>query len=233
MIVSRPTGTKYIFQGLLKLPLLRKFSLSIGFIKDEEWVLLQEFLNKQTNLESINLIVYSPPSTRSRFESQKLHLESFIKALENKPLLKFIKLKSAYWSLEALSKGFGHLTTKSQLRILRIEASDETITTHTKSSERVKGLCNFIKNQKDTLKTLQISLAFAPEENTVTCLAEAISKVREAFNTISERSSHFFLNPLPPHPSERYKVLTFNTLPPLLYLSLDTLDRHYFFQSNH
>jgi len=131
---------------------------------------------------------------------------NFIQALDEKPLLKALELKSNYWSLEALSRGFSKLKMKNQLVKLRFEGSDDTITSNEKSWRRIEGLCNFIKNQKESLKILQVSLPFVFEENIVTHIAEAISKVP----TLKELN--FSVNPSFSHNVEEIQRYYENTL---------------------
>jgi len=177
-IMSRSMGTSYIFRGFLKLPLLKKFSLNISFIKNQDWDLLQQFLTHQNNLESLQLSTNLEPCTSARFIQQNKYLESTIQCLENKTLLKCLKIRSTYWSLEALSNGLSHLTKMTnQFHTLELEASDETITSQTKPWKRIDGLCQFIKNQSESLKTLRVYLPLVLDDNVVVHVAEAISKM--------------------------------------------------------
>jgi len=66
---------------------------------------------------------------------------------------------------------------QNQLETLRLEASDDTITSDQRSWKRVEGLCNFIENQRDSLKTLQIWVPLVLEENIINHIGKAISNL--------------------------------------------------------
>lgn len=178
-ILQRPEGTKYFFKGFLHLPLLKKFSLYINFIQPTNWSKLEKFLQKQNNLDLLSLHVTRELPITSDYLSQNRYLEKIIKDLENKPKLKSLDLRSRFWSLEALSKGFSHLTMTNQLHTLKFEGSDETITSDEKLWKRVEGLCKFMKNQKESLRKLEINLPLALDDKLVTHVAEAASKLTE------------------------------------------------------
>jgi len=178
-IRSRSIGSHYLFKGFLKLPFLKKFSLHINFMKNNDWVLLQQFVKDQKNLESFGLTITNQPGTRPRYLQQNAYLEGLIKCLEGKHLLKSLEFRSGYWSLEAISKGLAHLNMVNQLQTLKFEGSDDTVTSDQKPWKRVEGLCNFIKNQKESLEKLWVFLPFVLEDNPVTHIAEAISKLTQ------------------------------------------------------
>jgi len=179
-IENRSNGTTNIFRGFLQLPMLRKFSLKISSIKSNEWELLEKFLNNQRNLESLSLQISNYPSTRVHHIIQSDHLQCIILGFENKPLLKSLKLKSCFWSLRTLSMGLGCLSKMNQFESLKFEASDETIISAEKNSlKRIEGLCQFIKNQKDSLKKLQASISLVLDENVVVNIADAVSKLTQ------------------------------------------------------
>ena len=175
----RSTGTHYIFQGFLKLPLLKNFTLMITFLSKQDWVLFEEFLTSQNNLESFSLSLMSGPCVRTCYLQHGEAIERIIKSLQNKPFLRSLELDLVFCSLEAISKGLGSLKMMNQLQNLKIQAIDETVTSETKGWKRVEGLCKFIKNQKDSMKTLDISLPIAFEENVVTKIGEAFSKLTQ------------------------------------------------------
>ena len=176
-IVKRPLGTAFLFRGFLCLPLLKTFSLNINFIKSDDWMLLEQFLRNQNNLESLCLSVTQEYFNRQRYLCQNDHLEKIIKGLQNKPFLRSLDLVSHFWPLEALSKGLSHLNFTNQLSIFRFGGFDDTITSAEKVWKRVEGLCKFIKSQKDSLKEVKMAVTLALEENLVIHLAEAISKI--------------------------------------------------------
>jgi len=176
--MCRSVGTGYFFKGFLELPLLRKFSLEIMFIKNEEWEILKEFLTNQEKLEFLLLRLSYPTLSQARYIQQNAYLESIIKTLHNKKSLTSLHIKSPGWSLEALSKGLSHLRNfENQLKSFSFEASDDTIFSKENVWIRVEGLCNFIKNQKESLVQLNASLPIALEDRIVNEIAEAISKL--------------------------------------------------------
>jgi len=178
-IHHRPRGESYIFQGLLKLPLLKKFSLKLPFITNQEWVLLDKFLRKQTNLESFRISIIQAPSSKARYLLQNIYLKNIIACLENNKSLKSLELQLSFRSLEAVSQGLARLGMTNQLQSLKFEGIDDNITSQTKSEARVEGLCNFIKNQKESLKLVKISLPLVLEESIVAHIGEAISELKQ------------------------------------------------------
>ncbi len=117
-ILQRPEGSKYFFQGFLHLPLLKEFSLYINFIQPTDWSNLQMFLRGQKNLELLSINVSRELPMIYDYLIQNQYIEIVIKDLENKTKLKSLSLRSRFWSLEALSKGFSHLTMINQLHTL-------------------------------------------------------------------------------------------------------------------
>jgi len=190
---SRPKGSYNLFKGLLVLPLIKKLSIGISFVKKDDWNCLQQFMKKQKNLESFSLIIWDQASSKDRYLEQNLYFEDLIKCLENTPSLKSLELKSEFWSLEALSKGLSHLTRVNCLKSFIFEGSDDTMNSDAKSWERVKGLCNFIKNQKASLEKLGVFLPLANEDSVVTYIAEAMTeliKLKELQFSINSRQGH-------------------------------------------
>jgi len=184
----RSVGTHHIFQGFLKLPLLKSFTLVITFLSKSDWALFEQFLTCQNNLESLSLTLMSGPCVRECYLQQGASVERIIKGLSNKNLLRSLELDLVFCSLEAISKGLGSLKMINQFHTLKLQAIDDTVTSQTKGWKRVEGLCKFIKNQKDSLKTLEISLPIAFEENVVTKIGEAFSKLTQL------RKLHFLFN---------------------------------------
>ncbi len=177
-ITERSLNTGYIFQGLSKLPLLKEFYFSINFIKNQEWALLQQFFKGQRNLEELYISLKGHrTSSKSRYLQQNAFIQTIIQDLNDKTSLKSLTLRADYWSLESISKGLASLPFVNQLHTFRLEASDDTVFSQEKLRKRVEGLCNFIKNQSESLTTLYIVLPCALEENIATHIAEAISKL--------------------------------------------------------
>lgn len=176
-IMCRPEETTYLFKGFLHFPLLRRFSLRIPSIKEEDWALFEMFMRSQNNLESFSPSIRCQPPTFGWYQIQNFHLGNMIRDFENKPHLKSLQLRSAFWSLGTISKALCSLTMINQLEELKLEASDETTISQEKPWKRLEGLCNFIKNQKGSLKKLSVILPCVLEDNVLTHLAEAISKL--------------------------------------------------------
>jgi len=174
---SRPIGSYNFFKGLLVLPLIKKLTIGICFVKKDDWTCLQQFMKKQKNLESFSLMIWDQAHSKERYLQQNVYFEELIKCLENTPKLKSLTLKSDFWSLEALSKGLSHLTRVNWLKSFIFQGSDDTMFSDTKPWERVKGLCNFIKNQKGSLEKLGVYLPLTNEDSIVTYIAEAMSEL--------------------------------------------------------
>jgi len=187
---QRSWGTSYIFKGFLELPLLRKFSIYMDFIRNSEWEIMQKFLKEQRKLEEILISMRGQTTSKQRYLQQNIYLENIIRGFEDKKSLKSIHLRAHSWSLEAVSKGFGHLThMKNQVRTLTVEGLDDTVFSSEKVWKRVEGVCNFIKNQSKSLKKLQVFLPCALEENVMTHISEAISHLTKL------RDLHLSVNP--------------------------------------
>ena len=151
----------------------------INFIKDPDWALLRQFLSSQDNLEALSLTVRDAPAAKSQYLHHNSYLENLIKCLKNKAFLISLELKSNYWSLETLSKVLSHLKMKNQLQTFKFAGADDTITSAAKPCKRIEGLCDFIKNQRKSLKALQILLPLIFEECIVIYLADAFSKITQ------------------------------------------------------
>jgi len=176
---GQPIRTTNLFRGFLQLPLLNNFSLTISLLNNEEWELLKQFLRSQNNLESFSLEITDFCSTRSEHLKQSAHLENIIQSFNNKPSLKSLKLKSQYWCLETISKGLSQLKIKNQLQILDIQASDALVSSHQKPSQRIQGLCNFIKNQRESLKTFSLSLPLVIDDEIISQVGKALSELTQ------------------------------------------------------
>jgi len=175
---ERPLGTTWVFRGLLELPSLKYFRMKIPFIKDEEWVLLEEFFSKQNNLIDMRIGINAQRSTKTGYLQQNKHLENVWKFLENKPKLQYLGFKSKTWSLESLSKGLQPIHLP-QLKYIKLKCMDDIFTSASPAEKRVEGLCDFITNHKATLRHLTLNLIFALEIDVIKKLGEAISEVSQ------------------------------------------------------
>ena len=188
-IASRSFGTKYVFEGLKHLPLLKKFSLTINFLRDKEWDLLENFLEGQVNLECLSLTIKADYFIKHRFLRQNAALEKIMQDLNNKPKLKIIELRSPYWSLQSLSNGLAHVVKlTNQIQTFEFQGSDDIIDSEERVWKRVQGLCQFIKNQKKSLQEVSLELGIALEDNLVNHIMEALSKL------VNLRNLHLDIN---------------------------------------
>jgi len=179
-IMSRSIRTKYIFQGMLFLPLLKTFTLRITHLKHEDWRLLNRFITNQRELETFGLYVRLEKGTKEQYFQQNQNLESMIKTFEGHKAIKSLDIQSAYWSLEVLSNGLKHLLKMpNQLKTFRFQGSDDTINSTEKYNKRVEGLCKFLKSQSKSLEELYVRFPLALEENVVSHVCEAVGKLTE------------------------------------------------------
>jgi len=177
---TRPHGTVYLFKAISCLPILNTFSLEITFIEGEEWKLLEEFFQRQQGLISLSLSVSRQRSTKAGYIQQNKYIETYLwRYLKNKPKLKFLKLKSTSWSLESLSNSLEKVPAgmMNQLQCLEIEGLDDTITSTKDAQRRIKGLCEFLKRQKETLKHFRLDLPLIFEVEVFNYLAETIAQL--------------------------------------------------------
>ena len=173
-ISARFPSEDYFFKALLKLPVLKSFSLKIDGIQNEEWVLLQEFLKGQNDLRSLTLEVQREPESKIDYLQQNNALQNIIQDLENKQFLKSLSVKVSFASLGAISQGFAHLSIANQLETLVLEGVEDPI--FSKEKPGVEGFCRFLKSQKDSLKKLELNLPYILEEG-ILLIAEAISNL--------------------------------------------------------
>jgi len=166
-----------IFEGLLKLPLLKEFSLSITCLKNDQWPTLKKFLKKQKNLESLTLSDNRFSLSKEDFRKENSHLKSIVKDLVNKPLLKSLYLKSSVWSLKVLSEGLAGLPMTNQLQSFGFKGSDVSLLKSENLQERLEGLCDFIRNQKGSLEHLEVELPYIFDVKVVNTIAQALSEL--------------------------------------------------------
>jgi len=177
-LALRPLGTKFIFEGLLKLPLLSSFSLRIPFLSSEDMRLLRKFFRKQKDLISISLILTVERTLRRNYLEQNQELTKVIHTFQNTKLQN-LYLASSFWSLEALSDGLKELNMPNQLKSLKLEGFDDILTSTKTCQERIEGMCNFIKQQKGSLRVLFVRLPHVLQQTLVNYICDAISKLEE------------------------------------------------------
>ncbi len=167
----------YFFKQLSHLPLLKKLSLNLPVLKNEEWVFLEQFLKGQEKLESFSLCI--PDLLIAFYPAQEIYLENTIKSLSNKPLLKSLELKSPLWPLKAISQGLSWLKMENQLHMLKIEGNEIVAASDKELVKGVEGLCSFINSQKDSLKIIEISIPFVVQSQILNPILEAISGLNQ------------------------------------------------------
>lgn len=173
----RPIGTRFIFQGFEYLPLLKEFSLQIEFIRLNEWKILEQFLEKQNDLESFKLGVCSGYFSNYKLLVQNPCLEQAISKLNNKPRLRDLSLRSPYWSLSALGNGLKKLHTVNKLACLELQGHHDPHPFVKGGEFGIQGLCEFLKRQKGHLKKLQANLSFVLDEEIMNSVLSAISEI--------------------------------------------------------
>ncbi len=166
----------YLFKAFLKLPFLKKFVFSTSSLNREEWDLFEHFIEKQNRIEELDLNV------RKEFYSyfmQNDNLRSTLKRLKSHQSLTSLSLYFSYFSVEALSQSLSCLKMMNQLHTLKFKVCDDIFNSQTKASDRVEGLCQFLKNHKRSLKVFHMTLKLALEDILVTQIAEAVSHLSE------------------------------------------------------
>jgi len=174
-------NTIFLFIGFLKFPLfLKRFSFDINFIRGEEWVFLQQFLESHNRLESLHIHIREKPSNKSHYSHRNIYLQNLLRSLKNQSFLRDLTLETSFCSLESFSIGLSHLPVmKNQLHTFKFRAIDDTVTSQKMPHKRINGVCEFIKNQKKSLRRLQIAIPFVFEDKIVTKIACAISKLTQ------------------------------------------------------
>jgi len=193
-IMGRPKGTVHIFKGLLCVPsLLDSFVLKIDFLRPEDWLHLGEFLQRQAELRSLSIIIRQRQENRRGYLVQNQYLEDTIKCLKGNKKLTQLNLQCPFWSLETLSKGLRSLGAENQFESLRLEGLDDTITSLERAPKRVEGLCEFIKEQKGSLRYLTLVLPFVLETEIMACLGEAIAQLKNLKRLVLHVNHNFLM----------------------------------------
>jgi len=174
ILPKRPIGTNYFFEGFLELPLLDRFRLDISSIKVSEWENFFKFLQKQSRLVVFMLKIKKERSCHATYLTQEKYLQRFGQYLADKPRLKYLYLNLNYTSLKTISKVLQQSNLSGQISLLDIEAFDDTIT-GTASSE---GLCEFLMNQKNSLKSLNLKIKFIVNSEAMTHICSTISELK-------------------------------------------------------
>jgi len=197
---TRPHGTSYLFKAISFLPNLHAFSLEITFIDSGEWKLLEDFFQRQRSLVSLSLSISRQRSTKTGYIQQNKHIENYLwRYLKSKPNLRYLKLKSTSWSLESISNTLEKVTgIQNQLKCLEIEGLDDTITSTKNAQRRVKGLCEFLLRQRESLRHFRLDLPLIFEVEVFNYIAEVVSKMvkledLEIYMTNGDLSIDYFL----------------------------------------
>jgi len=94
--------------------------------------------------------------------------------LENKPLLKSFKLKSP-WPLEVLAHGLSIISKRNHLENLKIEANFDMVFLGQESWKYFQIFCDFLRNQKQSLKRLYLSLHDVNNDQIFDSLSQTLS----------------------------------------------------------
>ena len=179
VLETRPKGSKFVLQGLINLPLLELFHIEIPFIRDNEWILLDQFFEKQAELASIHFVMSSEPGAPDRYKIRNKQTEDLWRFLEGKPKLQYLTINITHCSLNSLSKGLLNSTITNQLKLLSIEAIDDVgYPAKNAAIERCEGLCVFIDRQKESLIYLEINLPFVLDVNIIEHITSLYSRTK-------------------------------------------------------
>jgi len=179
-VPRRPFGITYFFDGFLKLPQLKCFELNLPFIEDEEWELFDKFMQKQTELVSLTLSLPAKRGSQTGYSHQNEKMIAFIKHLNSMKKLRYLSFEQIFSSIEAFSKGFGELNSiPNQLNSLWFSGLDDTVLSKSNAVERCKGLCEFLRSQKESLKCLTVEIPFVSDVELVNNIFGAISELKE------------------------------------------------------
>jgi len=176
---ERPQGARFLFEGLLEVPLLEMINLKMPFIKGDEWELLKRFFDKQVDLKAITLEILKSRSTKEGYlEQNKCFAEYVGGYLSKKPKLEYVCLRSKLLTVEVLSEALKKVEIRDQLKLFRVSLFDDHLITEKLASERVKGLCDFLISQKESLCYLSLNLLFILESAVIQQLTRAISQMK-------------------------------------------------------
>jgi len=171
---ARPQGTSSLLLGLFELPLLDHFTLNIPFLYEQDWSLLSNFFQKQSQLSLLHLEIPVKRTSKSAYAIQEKHIKDLSTTLQNKPRLKTLKLIFPWNSLQSISDALSHqMTSLESLKIHAFEGPEGN------SKDNIKGLCELIKRQKKSLRSLDLSLGYLVSAEIFTGILEAISELRE------------------------------------------------------
>jgi len=182
-ISYRPLETIFLFIALLHLPLLSHFWIQILFLENEEWNLLFEFLKKQLKIQTITIYLIRDAMSLAIPSQKNLYIEKLHECFENKPDLTDISIRSTYIPISSISKCLERTIMTNQLRSLELNAIE-----FNKSSpdewEQVKGLCEFIRRQKESLRYVKLKFHWIKNQILLNYILDEISELK----TIKELS---------------------------------------------
>ena len=197
-IRQRLKGMVVLFTALLELPLLKKFSLSNYSLNNEELGLFGHFVHAQNKIQEFHFRIEDGSPLRTSYLQQNDSLKRTLQYLKSNFSMKSLDLDFPFVSLETLSQGLSHIGMMNQLHTFKFKASDDILTSQEKPLKRVEGLCQFIKNQNRSLKTLHIDLPLALEDTLINHIAEAVSQLSQLnellfrCNDVSHPRNHVF-----------------------------------------
>jgi len=179
-VPRRPIGITYFFDGFLKLPQLKTFELSLPFLEDEEYDLLDQFFQKQLELVSLHLSIPQRRGSQTGFTHQNEKIVAMMKSINSMKKLKYLNFEQIFCSIEAMSKGFAQLTDiPNQLQSIWFSGIDDTVLSKSNALERSKGLCDFLRSQKESLNCLTVEIPFVSDVDLVNNIFGVIGELKE------------------------------------------------------
>jgi len=175
ILPQRPSGAKFFFEGFLQLPSLSHFSLTISFIKSNEWELFFRFLSNQSQLAAFKLKIEKYRTSHSAYLVQEKYIQRIGNYLQKKHKLTHIDLALAFTSLTSISALLQQISMRNQVKVLNIQAFDISLTDSTAGL----GLCKFIESQQYSLKHLSLQIHFIVNQYIMENICKAIAKLRE------------------------------------------------------
>ena len=169
---SFSTGINFMFEGLLHLPQLSSFSFEIDSMEPQNWGILIQFLQSQTNLVWVEIKVENLNAFR-----EKQVLEDLIASLSHISKLQYLNLVSNTWPLHILSKGFNRLTETNHIKSFQLRAENKLFGCPREILPSLQGLCEFLLRNKNTLSELQIDLPLFKEPELNDYSAAVISQL--------------------------------------------------------
>jgi len=174
---KNPRSSKFLYKALLRLPLLSRFGLIMSTLLEEEAQLLLKFLERQTNLTSLMLNNDWIHVDEKSYRIQEDLIRNLGKYLARNKSLKDLSLLFGGSSMASLSASLRELgaSWKNQMRALTLGFYDNTVS----GSETVQGLCGFLENQGESLKSLFLEFNFIVNADALSAICQRITKLKQ------------------------------------------------------